>query len=86
MCRLTASAGRVDPATAAHLQAAAGHLVSAGRELLAALARGGAEQPDPPGPVEDRTPDPVAPDPPPRTRIPVDTDPTRPARGNEEQA
>lgn len=38
VCRLTESTGRLDPQTAAHLQAAAGHVMAAGRELLAALA------------------------------------------------
>ena len=41
VCALTEQAGRLDPATTAHLQAAAGHLAAAGRELLAALGRAG---------------------------------------------
>lgn len=50
VCRLSESAGRMDPETAAHLQQAVGHVVSAGRELLAALgppARSGPPQDTP---------------------------------------
>ncbi|MGJ7441398.1 hypothetical protein [Aquipuribacter sp. MA13-6] len=45
VCRLSESAGRMDPETAAHLQQAVGHVVSAGRELLAALTQPGRPAP-----------------------------------------
>lgn len=100
VCRLSESAGRMDPETAAHLQQALGHVVSAGRELLAALARparsGPADGPRPDvapgstggsaGAPTDRPTDPPTAPVRVRTRIPVDTPPTRPHRGNEEQA
>lgn len=95
VCRLSSSAGRLDPAAAEHLQQAVGHVVSAGRELLAAL--GAASRPvappDHPGdagtgePTDHGDPGPSADPPPapPRTRIRVDPQTTRPDRGNEEQ-
>lgn len=98
VCRLGESAGRLDPATTEHLQQAAGHLLSAGRELLAALQAAGptsdqtSDQTS--APTEDRTSDGTAAGPsyptapgapaPRRTRIPVDHDPTSPQHGNEE--
>lgn len=92
VCRLSESAGRLDPATGEHLQAAVGHLVSAGRELLAALsgAEASVEEPNAgpprhaPGPTSSV---PTSSDPgPARTRIPVSTDTASPDQGDEEQA
>lgn len=81
VCRLSETAGRLDPGTTEHLRAAATHLVSAGRELLAALARtadepvasGPGPSPTPSGTVEPdvRPTDPTVPAAPPRTTIPV---------------
>ena len=79
VCRLTEQAGRLDPVAAEHLHSAAGHLVQAGREVLAALGRlPGASDPhersDPrPDLAGDREPDPRPPQPVGRTRIPVET-------------
>jgi hypothetical protein len=82
VCRLTRDAGRLDPEAAAHLQAAAGHVVAAGRELLAALegaARGGigdagrAGGPADAGGTTDPTGDPVTDPGPARRTIPVET-------------
>jgi hypothetical protein len=52
VCALTEQAGRLDPAAAEHLQAAAGHLVAAGRELLAVLGEPGRSQPGPDAPAD----------------------------------
>ncbi len=51
VCRLSESAGRMDPETAAHLQQAVGHVVSAGRELLAALGQTARSGPRPDAPT-----------------------------------
>ena len=51
LARRLERAGRIDPATTAHLQAAAGHLAAAGRELLAVLGRTAAPGPTAPGPT-----------------------------------
>jgi|GEM_PF-4710733 len=85
VCRLSESAGRMDPATAEHLQRAVGHVVSAGRELLAALAPASRPVDDAPGPAGDPVPDPPTAAGPPRTRIHVHPPATRPDPGNEEQ-
>jgi hypothetical protein len=98
VCRLSETAGRLDPATTEHLRAAATHLVSAGRELLAALARTGdgpAGEPAMSSTTEPdvRPADPTVPAAPPRTTIPVGrpdgpagSTTTSPPRGDEEQA
>lgn len=76
VCRLTETAGRMDPVAAEHLHSAAGHLVQAGREVVAALGRlqrtGPAPRPDHgrnTGAGTDAGPDRG----PARTRIPVAT-------------
>ncbi|WP_380168594.1 hypothetical protein [Jannaschia sp. R86511] len=64
VCRLSESAGRLDPATAEHLQQAVGHVVSAGRELLAALAPGGGAPGPTPGDAAPEASSPEASSPP----------------------
>jgi hypothetical protein len=92
VCRLSESAGRMDPQTSEHLQAAVAHLVSAGRELLAALSAPGPVPADDrshteaAGPTDARGADPAGPPPPARTRIPVTPATTSPGEGDEEQA
>ena len=48
VCSLSEQVGRLDPAATEHLQAAAGHLMAAGRELLAVLGTGAPSRADAP--------------------------------------
>ena len=75
VCSLSEQVGRLDPAATEHLQAAAGHLLAAGRELLAVLGAGAPSRDDArtdPTPGE-RPPHPADTSGPVWTRIPVST-------------